>query len=120
MDMDYGQNATSGGTGRAIERATYEAKGLTDPPNESPSVIRDGVSYTEQTLSELHTVIDVLAKRLEMALSPVPPSTAAEGARGTGQSNQPVSHLAGRLMILNDGYQQAVGRLRELARRVEV
>jgi hypothetical protein len=118
--MYDGPNATSGGgTGRAIERAAYENRGLVDPSAESPSVIRDGISYTEQTLSELHSVIDGLEKRLETALKPVPPQS-ADTIRTPQPSGPPVSHLAGRLVILNDGYQQAVARLSELARRVEV
>jgi hypothetical protein len=93
--------------------------GLAGTAIESSSVIRDGVGYAEQTLSELHGTIDELTKRLETALSPIPPTPAAD-TRGPQPSGPPVSHLAGRLVILNDGYQQAVGRLRELTRRIEV
>jgi len=89
--------------------------------DESQSVIRDFVSYTEQTLSELHEAINVIEKRLETALSPVPPAAADTARSLPGKTgDRPVSHLAGRLMILNDGSQQAVARLRELARRVEL
>jgi len=95
--------------------STGAAMGLAD---ESPSPIRDGVCFAEQSLSELHSMIDVLTKRLETALAPVPPQ--ADTNRTPQPSGPPVSHLAGRLVILNEGYQQAVGRLRELARRVEV
>jgi hypothetical protein len=123
MPMDYqsAQSTPSPGypsSTRSTAGLAYETKGPADPSVESPSVIRDGVCYTEQTLSELHTAIDTLEKRLETALKPVPPQ--ADSNRTPQPSGPPVSHLAGRLVILNEGYQQAVFRLRELARRVEV
>jgi len=84
----------------------------------SSSVIRDGVSYAEQTLSEVHEAIAQLEKRLETVLQPVPPQV--EVNRNAQPSGPAVSHLAGRLVILNDGYQQAARRLRDLIQRVEV
>ncbi len=97
---------------------TGTATGALASPDESASVIRDGVSNSEQTLSELHDVISGLERRLDTVLTPTAPATASSA---TPNKPQPMlSHLAGRLSIVNEGSQHAIARLRDLMRRVEV
>lgn len=102
----YGGN---GGVGSALAYA--------DPPNEIGSVVRDGLSANEQTLSELHETISRLEGRLETALTPTPPQPASTTNCAPGP---PCSHVANRLASLSDGYRHAVLRLQDLMRRVEV
>lgn len=84
----------------------------------SPSRIRDGITHSEEALSSVHDAIGVLEARLETVLQPQPPSTVANaGAKPVGP---PASHVMGRVLILNEGYELAAARLRDLARRIEV
>lgn len=84
----------------------------------SPSRIRDGITHSEESLSAIHEAISSLEARLETVLQPQPPSTVANaGAKPVGP---PASHVMGRVLILNEGFELAAARLRELARRVEV
>lgn len=85
---------------------------------DSASPIRDGVTQSEQFLSEIHECIDALEKRLETVLTPQPPMPAGGNAV---QKSQPLaSHLSGRMAILNEGFSHVSSRLRELCRRVEI
>jgi len=90
---------------------------LADMP-ESASHIRDGVGLAEQRLSDIHDVIGLLEKRLETVLSPAPPSPVSTNT--SKQAGPPMSHVSGRIQILNEGFAHASFRLRDLARRVEV
>lgn len=84
----------------------------------SSSVVRDGLSANEQTLSEIHETISRLEGRLDPALTPVPPQPASTNSQTP--NGPPCSHVTARLGALNDGYRHAVQRLRELIQRVEV
>lgn len=84
---------------------------------ESASRIRDGISAAEQELSQVHSAIDRLEKRLDTILTPVPPSTLSGNAN---KASQPSSHVMGRIELLNEGFQHATSRLRALTLRVEV
>lgn len=103
--------------GTANTNGYHTGTGAMPAPDLSPSVIRDTVGFAEETLSELHEAINHLEKRLEPALRPMPPVTDNIKPSPTGP---PMSHVAGRLAILNEGFRQAVSRLRELTQRVEV
>jgi len=103
-------------------QAVNQYRGLSTPasaPVEGPSQIRDCISCTEQILSELHGTIDQLEKRLDTVLTPTPPDVARSGS-GTVAPAPSVSHVHGRLQILNDGFQHAISRLRTLGNRIEV
>lgn len=90
-----------------------------DPPvDHSASIIRDGLSSNEQTLSEIHETISRLEGRLDPALTPIPPQPASTS--GQAPNGPPSSHVTERLTTLNSGYRHAVQRLRELIQRVEV
>lgn len=111
--MDYRGGYSNAGT--ATSAAPY--LGPKDPVVDSGSPIRDSMSATEQILSDLHNTIDQLEKRLDTVLMPTPPSSGTT----TKAQDQPVtSHVRGRLLILNDGYNHATARLRDLMLRVEV
>lgn len=105
---------TMNGVGGYVPASTARS----DAP-ETASRIRDGVGYAEQTLSELHETISQLERRLDTVLVPVPPSVASQGVQSR-PAGQPASHVHGRLVILNEGYAEAVRRLRDLAQRVDV
>lgn len=86
---------------------------------ESTSRIRDGVSQSEQLLTAVHEIISMLEKRLDTVLQPVPPQPASNAGQAA-RTGPVASHLYGRLVILNEGYEHAVARLRDLIRRVDV
>ena len=66
----------------------------------------------------LHDAISNLEKRLEPVLTPVPPQPGMnQGAMAPGPIT---SQLRGRLATLNEGYGDAIRRLRDLALRIEV
>ena len=69
-------------------------------PPHSSSLIRDAITATEQTLSELHDAINQLEQRLDTALTPASPAVTS-----ADPSKQPVtSHIHGRVRILNEGF----------------
>ena len=113
--MGYGNepSAQSGNYNASRVVTAFDSK-----PNDVGTVVRDGVTATEQLLSEVHDAISQLEARLETVLTPMPP--AGGNTPGTVPTGPPVSHLAGRLAILNDGYRQAAQRLRVLTQRIEV
>lgn len=114
--MSYPSN---GGTMQAEQAAyvkSYQHTGL-QPVDESASPIRDGVGQAEEIVTALHAAISQLEKRLDTVLTPVPPQPGTAGTPGNGPI---ASHLRGRLATLNEGYADAVRRLRDLALRVEV
>lgn len=85
---------------------------------ESTSKIRDSITATEQLLTAVHEEITQLEKRLDTVLRPVPP-------QGESRMNAPTpapvcSHVTGRLAILNEGFQGAIQRLRDITSRTEV
>lgn len=90
---------------------------LTEPMSSSPA--RDRLSTAESWLSESHQALDGLEKRLDTILTPVPPA-ATTGAMGTQTSAPSHSHVVGRLVILNEGYEHLVLRMRRLIERVEL
>jgi len=99
---------------------TPVARGLAvgTPIDETRSAIRDGLSNSEQLLSELHGAIDVLEKRLDTVLVPTPPSTSP-----LAQTSAPAllsSQVRGRIDIMNEGYLHANARLRALMARIDV
>lgn len=107
--MDYGK-PIQGNAGAAVNRPATV--------NESGSQIRDGISLGEQLLSEVHEQINALENRLDTVLTPTPPTPA-------GATTQPapmpvVSHVRGRVTILNEGWKHAIDRLAALRARVEV
>lgn len=85
----------------------------TEPSN---SRLRDSVSNGEQYLSEIHATIDALEKRLDTLLTPQAPSTAANS--GVSAPQPLLSHVVGRLNILNEGYVFATARMRTLISRI--
>lgn len=95
----------------------YPADALTKAVEPTSTPIRDKVSQAEQLLSELHEAINSLESRFDTALSPMPPSTTNAAA---STPTPPMSHVLGRLQILNDGYEHAIHRLRTLAKRCEL
>ena len=109
------------GSGQSTRYASVgydrEVSAPRDTPPES-SRIRDGVTASEQSLSDIHTAIDMLTKRLDTVLRPVPPSAQSTASQKLPQSVS--SHLAGRVEILNEGFRAAIDRLHELHSRVEV
>lgn len=78
------------------------------PVDESASWIRDAVGMSEQQLSEIHECINLLERRLDTVLTPAPPSVqGGSGGIAPKQSPPNVSHLRGRIVILNEGWQHA-------------
>lgn len=109
-------------TGPMMTHATNANSAAYVGPNiaeESGSPIRDGIGLAEQSLSAIHEAISFLENRLDTVLSPVPPSPANVAA--VGKLPPPVtSHVHGRLVILNDGFAEAVRRVHGLMGRIEV
>lgn len=90
----------------------------TDAPSESPSAIRDAITFSEEVLGQLHVTISHLESRLDSALTPNPPQPASTNA---GNAPTPImSNVRGRLGLLNQGLSDAVTRLSYLRDRVEV
>jgi hypothetical protein len=89
---------------------------LDEPTN---SRIRDGISQTEQLVSELHTSIAALESRLDTVLTPAAPTPASNAAQNNKLASVS-SHVDGRLGILNEAMMQAISRLTILRQRVEV
>ena len=114
--MEYvnatGYAGSSYPTGQALS-------GPSPQTDESASRIRDGITRAEELLSQVHEAILLLEKRLDTVLSPVPPSVAGNSA-AKAQTGAPISHLLGRITILNEGFDHAAQRVRDLTRRVEV
>lgn len=115
-----------------MEPTNYRAQGLTigtslsggsnvariDPPPESPSAIRDAITYGEDVLGQLHATISHLESRLDTALTPNPPQPAAPSS---GNAPTPImSNVRGRLGALNAGISDAVTRLSYLRDRIEI
>lgn len=90
------------------------------PVEPTNSRIRDGISQTEQLVSELHASIASLESRLDTVLTPAPPTTPAPNAAQNGKMASGSSHVDGRLEILNEAMMQAISRLTILRQRVEV
>lgn len=87
---------------------------------ESASRIRDGITQAEQVLSNVHEAISAMEKRLDTVLTPAPPQLTANAATTAGRAGPVLSHLGGRVSILNEGFDHAVARLRDLTRRLDV
>ena|ERR1019366_557673 len=87
-------------------------------PTTVSSPVRDAISGNESWLSDLHNAVDRLEQRLDTILTPVPPQT----ANGVNPATQgpPVSHVQGRLRILNEGYNGLMERLSRLHDRIEL
>jgi len=109
---ERGQQVPVGGL-----NAPYNQTSAPAPVDESASAIRDAVTHAEALLSELHEAISALDRRLETVLTPAPPQTATNSPSKTGSVG---SHLRGRVLILNEGWQHAVERISQLRQRVEV
>jgi len=88
------------------------------PEPVSASRIRDGITAIEETLSALHDAIGSLESRLETVLQPQPPSTAANAS--IRPASVPQSHVMGRVSILQEGFEAAINRVRDIAIRIEV
>ena len=82
-----------------------------------PPLVCDGVGAAEQLLSAIQESISALEKRLDTVLRPVPPL--GQSGPSTAASQPICSHLTGRLAILNEGFENANQRLRELTARIE-
>lgn len=106
--MEYGKQATSNGIGA----------GFIAPPTPDNSKIRDEITQGEQILSELHATIEQLERRLDTALTPVPPQPAGLDARNVQSSVK--SHLLGRVQMLNEGFAHAITRLNDIRTRIEL
>ena len=84
------------------------------------SPIRDSITGAEQLLSDVHQSIDLLEKRLDTLLTPVAPTPPAQINSRVAATGGPSSHVLGRMSILNEGYQHAITRMRELHNRIEL
>lgn len=111
-------------SGGNYQGGSYISQGPLPAPVEAQSIegasrIRDGITRAEESLSALHETISSLEKRLDTVLEPQPPapSGVANGANVLPRSG---SHVHGRIVILNEGFDGAVSRLRDLMRRIEV
>lgn len=89
-----------------------------DVPTPINTRIRDGVSYLEGQIEELHVIITSLEARLDTVLMPSPPAGGATNAQG--DSGPPPSHMFARLGDLSRITADAQGRLRSLLSRIEV
>lgn len=99
---------------------TLTVSGALSPKEDAqigPTAIRDRITGAESLMSDLHNAIDALEKRLDTVLIPVPPATGS--GQGAGPS-APISHVRGRLELLNEGTSHAIQRLQQLAQRVDV
>lgn len=103
--MDYRQNAMN-------------VTGVSSSVADNASPVRDGISSTEERLSEIHSTIDMLEKRLDTLLTPCVPTPGTTASQPTPQ--QVMSHVQGRVRILNEGFQHAIQRLHDLNRRIEL
>jgi hypothetical protein len=110
--MEYG-----GYSGQSLTNSRLTDTRTATEAAPEPSPIRDGVTNSEQALSQLHEVISRLERRLETVLKPAPPQGQGNSPQPTGP---PCSHVMGRLHMLNDGFNAAIARLQELTSRVEV
>lgn len=93
----------------------------TVPPslNESESLIRNCLGECEQYLSEIENLCGLLEQRLDVVLSPVPPTPAgADAATKAGQ--MPHSHFWHRAALHREALKSIAARLSFLRSRVEV
>ncbi len=89
------------------------------PTAESASQIRDGISQSEQLLSDMQGLIDTFEKRVETILRPVPPQGLGQAATPAAPQH-PASHLRGRITIMNEGFSHVMSRLAGLMDRIEL
>lgn len=103
----------------ATENASGQTAAITSP-EDSASWIRDAVTQSEQSLSEVHEQLDYLERRLDTALTPVGPSPATALSAPPKNAMPSGSHLRGRVMILNEGWQHAIERIAAIRQRIEI
>lgn len=113
MDQGFGNKVNAGYASQSY------ATGTASQVDESASAIRDGIGLSEQLLSELHERINQLESRLDTVLVPVGP-TPNMPATNAKTPIPTVSHLRGRVGILNEGWQHAIERLSNIRARVEL
>ncbi len=87
-------------------------------PTDSPSGIRDAISFTEGAVADLHSVISHLESRLDTALTPIPPQPATSAQNAP--SGPPVSNVRGRISLMNGALTEAIQRLHSLRDRIEI
>lgn len=98
--------------------ATSQGSNYKSPEPASTSPARDRIASAEQWLSDLHSIVDGLEKRLDTILTPVPPSGVGNSVGPT--PTQPKSHVVGRLDILCDGFSHLASRIQQLGTRIEL
>lgn len=80
------------------------------------SRIRDGVTYLEGQIAELHAVINMVESRLDTIMLPTPPQPASTSGPGAPSG----SHLFDRLQGLHGALNAAQERLRAVLQRIEL
>lgn len=114
--MSYDTKSVTGGTTANVYQTGTNTLIACD---QSPSMIRDAIGATEQSVSLLHEAITELEGRLDTVLSPQPPQLTTGGANAK-DPRPSSSQVHTRMQELNAGFSHAIDRLRELARRVEI
>lgn len=101
--------------------STARETGQYAPPKDvdpSSSPIRDHISRSEDIIEQIFSGLDTLEKRLDVALTPVPPQPST--ASLVPAPTRPVSHLNDRLASYTPRLLAIVTRLAEITRRIEI
>lgn len=109
-------SGTGGGTTAPSSRLGRDSDVVPTPTN---SRIRDGVTYLEGQLTELHGIISSLEARLDTVLAPTPPQPASVNQQKEG-TGPPFSHMFDRLNSLSIATTDAHFRLRDILSRIEI
>lgn len=111
--MDYSKS------GGGLTTGNYAGNAAATSVEESASWIRDATTQSEQFLSDLHEQLNHLERRLDTVLTPSAPAPTTNSVQPKGSTNAG-SHLRGRVVILNEGWQHAIERLAQLRNRIEI
>ena len=87
------------------------------PAVDTPSKVRDGLTFIEAQASELHELISAVERRIETILTPLPPATDVNQKQG---GRPMMSHVFDRLTTLSETFTAAKMRLAALLDRVEL
>lgn len=86
-------------------------------PTPTSSKIRDGISYLEGQLADLHNIINTVGERFDTALTPEPPNTVSATQPSV---RPPMSPIAERLAYVCEGLDTAKQKLARLLERAEI